>query len=341
LKNNPGRTLADLAEEVGAELHGDGSVLIERAASIEHAGQADISFVSNPHYAKFIATTKASALVLDKSTLCDRIPTLRHANPYLTFARILDLLYVDEEIVTPGVHATAVVEISADIHPSCAVGPLSHIRPGVRIGSGTRLVSSVFLGDNVTVGRDCLLYPGVKIMAGCQIGDRCILHAGAVVGSDGFGFAPSDTGIKKIKQVGWVEIGDDVELGANTTVDRGALGPTTIKSGTKIDNLVQIAHNVEIGHHCLLVSQVGVSGSTKLGNGVILAGQVGVVGHIELGDGVQVGAQSGVANKVAAGQTVLGSPARDLHDAKRIYAAIGQLPELVKRVRKLEERLKD
>ncbi|MFZ1684849.1 MAG: UDP-3-O-(3-hydroxymyristoyl)glucosamine N-acyltransferase [Candidatus Zixiibacteriota bacterium] len=341
MKNNSGIPLAELASATGAELRGDGSVLIERAASIEHAGTGDISFVANPHYSKFIASTSASALVLDPSTPCDRIPTIRHANPYLTFARILDLLYVDEPLVSPGVNATAVVELSADIHPSCSVGPLCHVRPGVQIGSGTRLVSSVFLGDNVTIGKDCLIYPGVKIMAGCHIGNRCILHAGVVVGSDGFGFAPSDTGIKKIKQVGWVDIQDDVEIGANTTIDRGALGPTVIKRGTKIDNLVQIAHNVEVGEHCLLVSQVGVSGSTKLGNGVILAGQVGVVGHIQLGDGVQVGAQSGVANSIAAGETVLGSPARPLHDAKRIYAAIGQLPELVKRVRKIEQKLGD
>lgn len=331
--------MAELASATGAELRGDGSVIICRAASIEHASVGDITFVANPHYHRFIATTTASAIVLDPATSCDRIPTLRHTNPYLIFARIIDLLYSDPEMVSAGINQTSVVEPGARIEPSASIGPLCHVRPGAQIGSGSRLVSSVYVGDDVTVGSDCLLYPGVRIMPGCTIGNNVILHAGVVIGSDGFGYAPSETGIKKIKQIGWVEIEDDVEIGANTTVDRGALGPTRIGRGTKIDNLVQVAHNVEIGANSLLCAQVGISGSAKLGNGVVLAGQVGVVGHLKLGDGVQVGAQSGVAHDVEAGQTLLGSPARELHEAKRIYAAIGLLPELVKRIRKLEEKV--
>jgi UDP-3-O-[3-hydroxymyristoyl] glucosamine N-acyltransferase len=185
------------------------------------------------------------------------------------------------------------------------------------------------------------LYPGVKIMNDCRIGDRVILHAGVVIGSDGFGFAESDQGLKKIKQVGWVEIDDDVEIGANTTVDRGAIGPTRIGAGTKIDNLVQIAHNVEIGKHCIIVSQVGISGSTKIGNGVVLAGQVGLVGHIEVGDGVRVGAQSGVPKSIPPGKMMFGSPAREIMETKRIEAALVRLPDLLKRVRKIEKKLGD
>ncbi len=313
--------------------------MICRAASIEHASVGDISFVANPHYHRHIETTSASALVLDPSTPCERIPTLRHANPYLIFARVIDLLYSDPVMVTAGINPTSVIEPGAQVDPAASIGPLCHIRPGAHIGAGSRLVSSVSVGDDVTIGNNCLLYPGVRIMPGCKIGNDVILHAGVVIGSDGFGYAPSETGIKKIKQIGWVEIEDEVEIGANTTVDRGALGPTRIGRGTKIDNLVQVAHNVEIGPYSILCAQVGISGSAKLGKGVVLAGQVGVVGHLQLGDGVQVGAQSGVAHDAAAGVTLLGSPARELHEAKRIYAAIGQLPELVKRIRKLEDKL--
>jgi UDP-3-O-[3-hydroxymyristoyl] glucosamine N-acyltransferase len=201
------------------------------------------------------------------------------------------------------------------------------------------LVSSIHVGDDVQIGRDCILYPGVKIMNGCRIGDRVILHAGVVIGSDGFGFAESPTGLKKIKQVGWVEIADDVEIGANTTVDRGTLGPTRIGRGTKIDNLVQIAHNVEIGEHSIIVAQVGISGSTKIGNGAVLGGQVGVVGHIEIGDGVQVGAQSGISKSIPAGKTMFGSPARDIKETMRIEASLTRLPELLKRVRSIEKKL--
>lgn len=329
--------LAQIAEAVQAALTGDGSVKITGAAPIESAGSSDISFVANSAYAKFISSTKAGALVLDPETKCDRIPTLRHPNPYLIFAKVVDLLYGEPVLVEPGISPSAVIEQGATIGEGCAIGPLCHIGAGARIGRNTKLVSSVYLGRGGIIGDDCLIHPGVRIMHGCLIGNRVIMQGGAVIGSDGFGFASSQHGHKKIRQVGWVEVGDDVEIGANATIDRGALGPTKIGRGTKIDNLVQIAHNVEIGEHCLIVSQVGISGSTKLGNYVVLAGQVGLVGHIEIGDGVRVGAQSGVPKSIPAGKTYFGYPAREIMEAKRIEASLHRLPELLKRVKKLED----
>jgi UDP-3-O-[3-hydroxymyristoyl] glucosamine N-acyltransferase len=202
-------------------------------------------------------------------------------------------------------------------------------------------VSDVYIGEGVTIGANGLFYPGVKIMSGSRLGDGVIIHSGTVIGSDGFGFAESETGLKKIKQVGWVEIEDDVEIGSNVSVDRGAIGPTRIGQGTKIDNLVQIGHNVEIGRQCLLVSQVGVSGSTHIGNGVILGGQVGLVGHIEIGDGVRVGAKSGVSKSIPAGKTVFGNPAREIMETKRIHASMRRLPDLIKTVRELKKKAAD
>jgi UDP-3-O-[3-hydroxymyristoyl] glucosamine N-acyltransferase len=198
-------------------------------------------------------------------------------------------------------------------------------------------VSSVFIGRDCAVGEDSLLYPGVRVMDSCKIGKRAIIHASTVIGADGFGFAPSPKGAKKVQQIGWVEIGDDVEIGSNCSVDRGALGPTRIGNRTKIDNLVQIAHNVEIGDDCFIVAQVGIAGSTKIGNRCVLAGQVGITGHIEIGDGTVIGAQSGVSKSVEGGKTWFGSPAREIMEMKRIEASLSRLPELLKRVKKLED----
>ncbi len=338
-ENRTSYTLRELAGRIGGKVVGDDLVAVSGAAPIETATRQDISFVANVRYLKFLETTRAGAVVAGPQVECDRVPLLRHDNPYLAFARILDLLYPAEMHLPPGIHPTAVIEDDVAIDPTAGIGPLCHIRSGATVGPGCQLVSSVYLGRHVTVGRDCLLYPGVRIMDNCRLGDNVIIHASAVIGSDGFGFARSEQGLKKVKQVGWVEIENDVEIGSNTSIDRGTLGPTRIGRGTKIDNLVQIAHNVEIGRNCIIVSQVGISGSTKLGDGVVLAGQVGLVGHIEIGHGVTIGAQSGVAKSVPPGKTMFGYPARDMAETLRIEAALTRLPELFKRVRKLERKL--
>jgi len=337
-KNDIVYSLSEVAEKTGAVLQGDGSVQIRGVAPIESAAEGDISFVANRTYAKHIPTTGASALVLDHDTNCDNLPVIRHQNPYLTFALVVDLLYPDVPAVAPGIHPTAVVDPDSEIQASAAVGPFCQVGKGSTIGENCQLLSSVYLGDNASIGNNSKLYPGVRVMNGCKIGRNVIIHSGVVIGSDGFGFAESATGLKKIRQIGWVEIADDVEIGANTTIDRGAIGPTKVGRGTKIDNLVQIAHNVEIGDNCIIVSQVGISGSTKIGNGVILGGQVGLVGHIEIGDSVRVGAQSGVSKSIADSKTVFGTPARDIMQTKRIEASLVRLPELLKRVKAIERK---
>ncbi len=332
-------TTGEIAQRIGAKLEGNSQVLICGAAPIENAGSDEISFVANKRYEKYLASTAAGAVVVDSQTACIHNCVLRHAQPYLAFAKIIDLLYPAQPHQSGGVHSSTVVDKSTQIASTAEIGPFCHIEAGSKIGGSCRLVSSVYVGRNVTLGDNCLIYPGVMIMNDSQIGKNAIIHSSTVIGSDGFGFVPTPEGIKKIKQIGWVEIGNDVEIGSNVSIDRGALGPTRIGHGTKIDNLVQIAHNVQIGENCLIVAQVGISGSTRLGKNVILAGQAGIAGHIEIGDGAMVGAQAGVSKSIPAGGHFTGYPARALMENKRIEASMTRLPELLKRVRELEKKL--
>ena len=338
MKADKPTALLELAKLIGAELKDGSDCLIYGVAPIESAQDGDLTFVANKAYYKHLQTTSASAVILSPDAPNSPIPSLRHGNPYLKFAEVIDLLFPGVK-EAPAVAPSAVIDDGAAIDPSCTVGPLCHVSRGAKIGKNTRLLSSVFVGENVTIGDQCLLYPGVCILDSCKIGNNVIIHASTVIGSDGFGYAESPTGLKKIKQIGWVEIDDDVEIGSNASVDRGALGATRIGKGTKIDNLVQIAHNVEIGQNCIIISQVGIAGSTKLGNQVVLAGQVGVVGHINLGDGVQVGAQSGVKEDLVAGKKYFGSPAREFLTGARIEAAQAKLPELLREISKLKKKL--
>lgn len=334
--NRRSQRLGELAVLIGGTLEGDPDITINAVAPIDEAGDGDLSFVANTKYVNKIGKTGASALILEPGVdSCGR-PAIRHPHPYLATAMAIDLIYPEESLVDAGVDLTAVIEPGADIDPTSGIGPLCNVRNGSRIGRNCQLVSSVFIGRNVILGDDCSLYPGVRVMDGCKLGNNVILHSGAVIGSDGFGFAPTPTGMKKVRQVGWVEIADDVEIGANSTVDRGALGPTRIGRGTKIDNLVQIAHNVQIGENCVIVAQAGISGSTKLGDRVTLAGQVGLVGHIEIGTGSTIAAQSGVTKSFPEGTVLLGSPALEIGLARRVEASLRRLPELLKRVHKIE-----
>ncbi|UCD95161.1 MAG: UDP-3-O-(3-hydroxymyristoyl)glucosamine N-acyltransferase [Candidatus Zixiibacteriota bacterium] len=334
-----GVKLKELAEVCGGELTGDGEIEIESAAPIETAETGQITFVANDKYLKYLETTAASAVVLSFKTDFERLPVIRHKDPYCAFAMILDSLYPEAEAPSEGVHPSAVVADSAVLGKGSSVGALSHVGDDSALGENCVVMPTVYIGRRVTIGNGCRFYPGVNILDDTKIGDNVILHSGTVIASDGFGYARHEKGIKKVKQVGWVEIGNDVEIGANVTVDRGALGPTRIGNSVKIDNLVQIAHNVDIGDYSIIVSQVGISGSTKLGKRVILAGQVGLVGHIEIGDDAQIGAQSGVGHSLDAGKIYLGTPARDIMKAKRIEACISRLPDLFKRVKEMEKRL--
>ncbi|MEW5925411.1 MAG: UDP-3-O-(3-hydroxymyristoyl)glucosamine N-acyltransferase [Candidatus Zixiibacteriota bacterium] len=332
-----GIKLEELAKLTGGQLVGDGSIIIESAAPIHTAHAGQISFVANKKYIRYLDTTAAAAVVLSLDIDYDKIPVIKHKDPYLAFAIILDKLYPDEAITETGIHPSAVTAPSAKVGNNSSIGALCYVGENSEIGDNTLVMPKVYIGKQVKIGNNCKIYPGVNILDKTVIGDDAIIHSGTVIGSDGFGFARHETGIKKVKQIGWVDIGDDVEIGSNVSVDRGALGPTRIGNHVKIDNLVQVAHNVEIGDYSIIVAQVGISGSTKLGKGVILAGQVGLVGHIELGDGVQVGAQSGVTRNIEPGGKILGSPARDLMEQGRIEACLHKLPELFKRVRKLEK----
>lgn len=343
MKNQPNKrvelTTGEIAKKIGARIDGDDSVLICGAAPIETAGPDEITFVANKRYVKFLADTKAGAVILDNDTAADKKSILRHANPYLAFASAVDTLYPPSTIFETGIHSSAIIEKNAAIDKSASIGPFSYIDSNSKIGRNSRLISSIYIGRNTTIGDNCLIYPGVMIMDGTKIGNDVIIHASTVIGSDGFGFVPTPQGIKKIRQIGWVEIDNNVEIGSNVSIDRGALGPTRIGAGTKIDNLVQIAHNVNIGKNCLIVAQVGISGSTKIGNNVVLAGQVGLVGHIEIGDGAVVAAQSGVSKSIPAGKTYFGCPAREIMETKRMEVALRRLPELLKRVKELEKKL--
>lgn len=331
-------TVAQLAEQVGATYSGRGDVVIESAAPIETAGPGQISFLSNPAYKKHLATTNASALVLAPGVEASRCSVIAGANPYLLFSKIIDILYPPPYETRWEIHPTAVVASSARLPQRVSIGPRVVIEDDVSIGEETVIEAGAFIGKKTVIGTGCHIGPNASILYGCRIGNNVVIYAGTVIGSDGFGFAPTEPGqeYKKIRQVGWVEIENNVEIGANVTIDRGALGPTVIESGVKIDNLVMIAHNVRIGANSIIVAQTGISGSTKLGRSVILAGQVGVTGHIHIGDGAMVAAQAGVSKSLEAGQAYTGYPARPFMEQRRIDAALSQLPELLKRVTQLE-----
>lgn len=333
-------TVKDLAGEVGAKFSGDGTIEIHSAAPIDTAQSGQLSFLSNPAYKKFLTTTGASALVVAPGTDVNCPAAIISQNPYLTFSKIINLLYPLPYENNPGIHPTAIVDPEAELSEDIEIGPRVVIEDGVKIGQGTIIRAGCFIGRDTVIGENCQFMPNVSIMHGTKIGNRVVIHSGTVIGSDGFGFAPGAPGEEytKIRQVGWVEIQDNVEIGANTTVDRGAIGPTVIERGVKIDNLVMIAHNVRVGENSIVVAQVGISGSSKLGRGVILAGQVGVTGHIKIGDGTIIGAQSGVSKSLEGGKVYFGCPAKPIMETKRIEAALRQLPELIKRVRQLEKK---
>jgi UDP-3-O-[3-hydroxymyristoyl] glucosamine N-acyltransferase len=337
-------TLQQLAELLGAELHGEPSLVIERLSPIEEAAPGDISFVANKKYEKHLADTQASAVIVSSETtvIRDDLPLLRMKDPYLGFVKALKLFHPKQRYAEPGLHPSAVIDASAVIAEDVAICAGAVIGKNVRIGRGSVIAEGVVLRDNSTVGENCLMYPNVSILDRCCIGDRVIIHSGATIGSDGFGFAPTGASYEKIPQVGSVFIENDVEIGANCTIDRGTLGPTIVRCGVKIDNLVQIAHNVEIGENTIIVAQTGISGSTVLGRHVVIAGQVGIVGHIEIGDDVTVGAQSGVAKSLhGQGKIFRGSPAREIHDELRLEAALRHLPDLIKTVREQERRIRE
>lgn len=332
-------TLGELAERLACRLEGDGTLEIRGIRPLETAGPAELVFVADAAHLARLAECRAGAVLLGESLPPADRPALRTPTPHLAFARALAFFHPAPG-VPPGVHPTALVAPDAAIDPAAAVGPLCVVEAGARIGAGSHLVAQVYVGAGARIGAACRIYPQVALGAGVEVGDRVILHSGVVIGADGYGYAREGARCVKIPQVGRVVLEDDVEIGANTTVDRATLGETRIGRGTKIDNLVQIGHNVRIGEDTVIVSQVGVSGSARIGSRVTLAGQAGIVDHVSIGDGAIVGAQAGVPKDVPAGGVVLGSPALPHMEFKRQQAILARLPELRRAVQALEARLR-
>ena len=337
------RTLIDLARACGASLEGDASRLIRGPATLRDARPDEISFCANPKFRAELERTEAAAVLVPRDMQVERkdLALLRCDDASRAFTAVVHMFAPQQTPPATGVHASAVVDPSAVIGPGVSIGPLCHVGKGVRIGARSVLRAQVEIGEGCEIGEDCELFPGVVLYDRVQIGARCVIHAGCVFGSDGHGFEPRKEGWVKIPQCGTVAIEDDVEVGANTTIDRARFGATRIGRGTKIDNLVHIGHNVVIGPGSMIVAQVGISGSTRLGRGVVVGGQVGITGHIELGDGVRVGGKSGVINSWPAGVELWGFPARPLKETLRIMAHAARAEELTKRVRELEQRLKN
>jgi UDP-3-O-[3-hydroxymyristoyl] glucosamine N-acyltransferase len=333
--------LGELADLVGGELHGDGDVVIGGIRGIQDAHEGDITFLANPRYAAHLADTEASAVIGPPEVECS-LPSIRLKDPYLACLKVMEAFGHDFKPALPaGIHSTAVVDPQAEISDNASIGSQCAVGRGSKVGTGTTIMHGSYVGHDVEIGGECIIYPNVTIREGARIGDRVIIHPGAVIGADGFGFAPEGETHRKIPQIGRVVIEDDVEIGANTAIDRATFGETRICEGTKIDNLVQIAHNVVIGKNCAIAGQTGISGSTVIGDNVIVAGQVGMVGHIHIGDRSVVAAKSGVHNSLDPDSVVFGYIARDLGLARRMYTALAKLPELMKRVRNLEKKTDD
>jgi UDP-3-O-[3-hydroxymyristoyl] glucosamine N-acyltransferase len=311
---------------------------VRGVAPLDEAQPHQLSFVAEARYHPYIQASRAGALLVARGAAVELpagMAAIRVDDPRKALARILPALY-PEAAPAPGIHPTAVIGDGAQISPSASIGAYAVVGEGTRVGERARIAAHVVVGARCRVGADAVLHPHVTLYDGVTVGDRSIVHSGARLGSDGFGFVPEATGLRKVPQVGGCVIGEDVEIGANTTIDRGSIGDTTVGRGTKIDNLVQIGHNCRIGRSVIIVSQVGISGSTKVGDGAVLGGQAGVQGHIEIGAGAKVGGQAGVTASVPAGATVSGYPARPHREAMRIQAAVFGLPRLVQRLKELE-----
>jgi UDP-3-O-[3-hydroxymyristoyl] glucosamine N-acyltransferase len=332
------KTLNEIAAFLNCSVNGDGGIVIERIRGIDEAGPGDLTFVANAKYKKKMETTGASAILVAPGTSCAGKNLLVVADPYVALGRLLSLFHPEDE-ETAGISNNATVEAEADVSPEAVVYPGVHICRGARVEKRAVLYPGVFIGRDAAVGEGSILYPGVTVYRRCLIGRGVVLHAGVVVGGDGFGFALPGQENRKIPQVGYVQIDDDVEIGANTTIDRGTLGRTWIQRGVKIDNLVQIAHNVVIGENSIIVSQVGISGSTQLGKGVVIGGQAGVVGHIRIGDGVMAAARAGIHKDVPPGQIVAGSPHMPHREWLKLEACLPKLPEMREILADLQRRI--
>jgi UDP-3-O-[3-hydroxymyristoyl] glucosamine N-acyltransferase len=330
--------LADIADHIGGVLEGDGSIDICGLSSLSEASAGDITFLANRKYASDVATTSASAVLVGQDWEGDcPCALLRVDDVDSAYSQVGVLMTPPPIVFAPGIHATAVIAEDATIGSNVYIGPHCVVEPQAVIGNDCVLVAGVYIGHACVLGEACVLHSHVSLRERSILGDRVIIHNGSVVGSDGFGYAPDGNGVwQKVVQLGNVAIGDDVELGANVTIDRSRFGSTMIGNGVKIDNLVQIAHNVRLGAHSVMAAQSGISGSTHVGSHVQVGGQAGIVGHLNIGDRVVIGGKSGVTKDIESGMFISGFPAMDHRKATKIKAHLARLPELKKRVVQLE-----
>jgi UDP-3-O-[3-hydroxymyristoyl] glucosamine N-acyltransferase len=313
-------TVSELAEKIGAIVVGDGSIQVSSVASLEEAGPDQVSFLSNPKYERLLATTHAAAVIASKTTRSNRVTILRADDPYYAFMQAMVQFHGHRK------------------HPHAGIHPQAHVDPTARIGSGCILYPGAYVGPRATLGSDCILYPNAVVYDDCILHNRVILHAGAVIGEDGFGYATHAGAHHKIPQAGIVELHDDVEIGANVTIQRATIGKTVIGAGTKISDLVAIGHGASVAEHGLLVSLVGIAGSTKIGHHATIGGQAGISGHLVIGNRVTIAARAGVINDVADGAVLYGAPATPAPHGRKGLSLLAQLPEIVERIRKLENR---
>lgn len=331
-------TLKEIALFLGGKIIGNEDVIVENIRPIEEAGEHDITFIANVKYLKQLKTTAASAIIAAPGTAAEGKNLVIVPDPYAAFGRLLSIFYPAEHSYQ-GVSPDALIEEGASVSPEATVFPHAYISKGAQVENGAVIYPGVFIGSNASIGENSILYANVTVYWGCIIGKRVILHSGVVVGSDGFGFAAPGKGNNKIPQVGFVQIDDDVEIGANSTIDRATLGKTWIGRNVKIDNLVQIAHNVVIGENSVITAQVGISGSTKLGKSVIIGGQSGIVGHIKIGDNVMIAAGSGIHKEIESGQIIAGSPQLPYRQWLKVEACRAKLPEMKKTIEELKRKI--
>ncbi len=332
---------AQIAMMIGGKVEGNADAAAGSFGKIEEAQAGQLAFLANPKYEEYLYTTGASVVIVNDSLELKQAVTttlIRVKDAYSAFADLLDKYQQIKTQQLSGIQQPVYIDATAKTGDNVFIGAFAYLGEKVVVGDGSKIFPNAFLGNNVVVGKNCIIHPGVKIYHDCVIGNNVVIHAGTIIGGDGFGFAPlSDGTFKKIPQIGNVIIEDNVEIGSNTTIDRATMGSTLIKAGAKLDNLLQIGHNAEVGNNTIIAAQSGISGSTKVGNNVMIGGQVGIVGHITIGDGARVNAQSGVSKSLEAGKTVTGSPAYDFTAALRSQAASRKLPDLEKRIYELEK----
>ena len=335
-----------IAGILNGEVVGDADITVRGLSKIEEGTEGTLSFLSNPKYEEYIYTTGASICIVNNSfTPSKSIPStltmIKVEDAYSCFAKLLEF-YDQMRKKEPKIESPSFIAESATIGSDLYLGAFGYIGENSIIGNNVVIYPNVYIGENVKIGDNCILHPGSTVYVDCVIGNNCTIHAGTIIGADGFGFAPNENGeFQKIPQIGNVIIEDDVEIGSNCTIDRATMGSTVIKKGVKLDNLVQIAHNVEIGQNTVMAAQVGIAGSTKIGNNVMIGGQAGIGGHIHVADGTKIVAQSGIPNTIRKADTLMGSPGIPLEDFKKSYFGFRKLPQILKRLQEIENKIKD